>query len=59
MKQIRNELKVSVPRGSGGSPSHSRIGRQIQKPGPHCELHRLGVDQFVHDPKSAGHMFDA
>ncbi len=50
---------MSVPRGSGGSPSHRRIGRQMQTPGPQLELHTLGVDQLVQDANSAGQVFDA
>jgi len=57
-KQIRNELYVSRPRDSGGSSPHSVIGWQRQIP-PQVSLHRVGVDQLVHDANCAGQVVAA
>src|SRR5262249_53888647 len=58
-KQMRNELNVCVPRGSGGSSPHSRIGLQIQYGAPQVSLHSDGVDQLVQDPNCAGQLLEA
>ena len=57
-KQIRNELYVSRPRDSGGSSPQSMTGWQRHAP-PQVELHRVGVDQVVHDANCAGQVVAA
>ena len=50
---------MSTSLGSGGSPPHSRIGRQMQNEAPQVALHSDGVDQPVHDANCVGHVLDA
>jgi hypothetical protein len=57
-KQIRNELKVSRPRGSGGSSPHWVIGWHRHTP-PQVSLQSDDVDQLVHDANCAGQVVDA
>jgi hypothetical protein len=58
-KQTRNELNVSVPRGSGGSPIQSLSGMQRHSGTPQVSLHSDGVDQLPHDPNCAGQLLEA
>jgi hypothetical protein len=58
-KQTRNALNVSVPRGSGGSPSQSLSGMQRHSGTPQVSLHSDGVDQVPHDPNCAGQVLAA
>ena len=57
-KQTRNELNVFLPRGTGGSSQSMSVGQEHKK-GPQVALHRVGVDQLVHEPNCDGHVLDA